>query len=347
MPFVLYAPGTRKNNPYWIALINIDGRQRERSLGTKSKREAQQVAALLEGEMTAQAANNRLPKRGEAVSFAQAARLYAQFRQIDLDNPAAARGQTRVEIRAINRLVAELGKQEIAGLGQADLVAAAERLLPGRAPATKNRWVVKPGAAILHYAAEQKLCGWERVRKLKETRPQTRAVSRDGAAELVAAAPDGPRRLLLVWLFRHGTRISDTLSVRWDNIDLARQTVSLRIHKVNEWTELPLHAEVVERLAAVPEGERAGRLFPWTQKSGVYRWLRPLARGLGIAFTPHMARHSVGTWLNAEGAGLRTIMSALHHADPQSSVRYQAGDVEVVRAATARFAPLTKKAAGQ
>jgi integrase len=94
-------------------------------------------------------------------------------------------------------------------------------------------------------------------------------------------------------------------------------------------------------LAEIPEAERAGRLFPWRTRSGVYRWLRPLARGLCVTFTPHMGRHSVGTWLNAERAGLRTIMEALHHRDPASSIRYQSADVEIVRAATSGFARIT------
>jgi hypothetical protein len=50
-------------------------------------------------------------------------------------------------------------------------------------------------------------------------------------------------------------------------------------------------------------------------------------------FTAHMARHSLGTWLNEDGAGLRTIMEALGHADVHSSIRYQSADVEIVRAA--------------
>jgi len=50
-----------------------------------------------------------------------------------------------------------------------------------------------------------------------------------------------------------------------------------------------------------------------------------------------MARHALGKALNDQGAGLRTIMAALGHADPRSSIRYQAPDIEVVRAATAKI----------
>jgi len=60
-------------------------------------------------------------------------------------------------------------------------------------------------------------------------------------------------------------------------------------------------------------------------------------RKIGIEFTPHVGRHSVGTRLNESGAGLKMIMAALDHRDPESSIRYQAANIEVVTAAAARL----------
>ena len=88
-------------------------------------------------------------------------------------------------------------------------------------------------------------------------------------------------------------------------------------------------------------------MFPWRQKTGVYKWLRPLRSELGLTFTPHMARHSVGTWLNAQGAGLRTIQATLRHADVKSSIRYQDADIEIVRAEIAKLPTLGDKAAAR
>jgi hypothetical protein len=347
MSVKLYPPGTRKGNTQWLAIIRVGGRPHERALGTASKREAQQVAALIEAQMVAEAAAGQQPKRGDVVTFAAAARLYAAYRGLDLDNPGVHRGPHRTEVKAINRLVERLGKQPVGEIGHPELVAAANALLPAAAPATRNRWVIKPGAAIVHYAAEQRFCGWERIKKFKEPRPKTRAVAFDAAAALVNAAPPGPRRLLLLWLFRHGTRITDTLQLRWgDNIDLERQRVTMWIGKPDKPSVKLLHPEIVEMLGAIPEGERTGPLFPWRTKSGVYRWLRPLAKRAGVKFTPHMGRHSVGTWLNEAGASLRTIMDALDHSDAASSIRYQAADIDVVAAVTARFARLTPPKAG-
>src|SRR6185437_11559301 len=235
-------------------------------------------------------------------------------------------------------------------LRQADLIEAANTLHPGRAAATRNREVMRPAAAVLHYCARNGFCGWLRIELFKEPRAKTRAVSREAATAIISGVSEMPtyqrarsakwmaaaeakqrkKQLLLLWLFRQGPRISDALKIQGENIDMARRTVTRRIGKTDEHDVVePLHDEVWELLANDPPG--AGWLFPWRTKSGVYKWLRPLAKGLDIAFTPHMARHSLGKWLNEEGASLREIMDTLHHTDPKSSIRYQSTDIEVIR----------------
>jgi integrase len=341
MPFTLFAPGTRKNNRFWVAIVRVDGRQVELSTKAATKTAARDFARDTEVALIAERTGRA--KAGAQTTFAEAAALYAAFRGFDLSAPKLEHGRRRQEVQSINRLIGELGRLPIGEIQHADLIAAANRLYPGRVAATKNREAIRPAASILHYAADNKLIPWLRIKVFKEPRPKTRAVGTDTAAALVTAAPDGPRRLLLVWLFRVGTRVSDTVRVTWEAIDLSRQTVRIHIRKTDSWVELPLHPEVFEMLAATPEEKRHGRLFPWTQRTGVYRWLRPLAKKLDVTFTPHMARHSVGTWLNEQGAGLRTIMAALGHADPKSSIRYQMADVEVIRAAARGMAPLARR----
>ena len=66
-------------------------------------------------------------------------------------------------------------------------MATAHDLFPGRKPETKNRSVIKPAAAILHYAARNKWCEWLRIERFAEAAPVTRAATADQARLLLAA----------------------------------------------------------------------------------------------------------------------------------------------------------------
>jgi integrase len=335
MPLRLVAPGKRKGNKFWLVRGSIDGRDYEVSTKARDKAAAERFKKELERELIAR----RRPRPGEAMTFATAAGLYAEFRGIDLAL------QRERDAQRIQRLNVVLGKKMISDIRQADLVDAANILCPNLAPQTKNREVMRIGAAVLHYAAENDYCEWRRFRLFKEPQPQTRAVSIELASDLVSAAPEGTRRLLLLWLFHHGTRISQTLSITWETgISLRERVFRLYDKKGNRWREFPLHPELLEELSAIPEESRAGRLWPWRSRFSVYKWLRPLVQDMEISFTPHMARHSRGRWLNETGAGLRTIMEALGHDDPKSSIRYQSADVEMVRAASEKLGDFLGKA---
>jgi len=289
-----------------------------------------------------------VPGAEAEVSFARAAELYKSFRK-----------PSKLECWRIGRIVAVLGERKVRSLQQADLVAAAHDLYPGRKPETKNRAVIKPAAAILHYAARNKWCEWLRIERFEESAPVTRAATADQARLLLAAlakeirAAKTPqrkgrarkKRLLILWIFKHWNRISEPLKLRWEeHIDLRERIYLLHVSKSDQWKGKPIDEEVFEALANEPQKEREGWLFPWRTRSGVYKWLRPLCKELKIRFTPHMARHFGGKELNRQGAGLKTIMGALDHLDPKSSVRYQDADVEIVREAMGRVDRVTEAA---
>jgi integrase len=351
MPFTLIPPGRRKGNPFYLARGThpVTGRDIEISTKTRDKTTARRFAQ----ELWIRLAASGPPRPGEAVSFAQAALLYADFRGLDLENPQTHRDRQRDDAKRLNRLIGALGSKMLADINQAALVTAANQLCPDRAPATKNREVMRMAAAVLHYMAECKYCDWLRVKLFKESEAETRAIAMEIAEQVIAAAPEGRRRLILLWFFRQGTRITQTLGVSWDHISLAQQTFRLYDKKAQKWQTFPLHPEVFEQLSMIPETERVGRLWPWTQKTGVYKWLRPLTRQLGIEFTPHMGRHSLGTWLNASGAGAKTIQATLGHKSIKSTMRYVATDIEIVRAAAQKVGefpgkvPNSRRNAGQ
>jgi len=145
------------------------------------------------------------------------------------------------------------------------LVDAANALYPSCLPVSKNCHVFGPAGAIMHYAAENDFCPYIKVKKLKEEKPKPRAMRKEDAARLIAAA-DGKLKLLLVFLFAHGWRISDALRLQWQDLDLKESMVRCHITKTDEWLEIPLHSAVLSQLRKEPPAQ-IGRAMARALKS--------------------------------------------------------------------------------
>src|SRR3546814_5155003 len=116
---------------------------------------------------------------------------------------AAAIGLSRVNRAKLDRGAAarfrlepsepwiQLGEMAIDEIWQMHIAAAANALCPGLTAATKNREVYAPIAAVLHWAADNKLRDWLRVRKLREDQPVPRLAA-DHVLPLLIADPDTP-----------------------------------------------------------------------------------------------------------------------------------------------------------
>lgn len=319
MALNLYAPGTRKGNRFYIARGIVNGQVREFNTYTTDEKAARKRKAELESAIKAES-HSGLAGAGKNIRFAQAAQRYIDFR-----NPST------FDRQCIERIIARIGRLKIREIIPADLHDMAASLYPHASAATRNRNALRPAITILHHAADDRLCDWIRVRKFPEPPRKKRAVSRQVAVRLIEATDDDDdKHRLLVWLFHQGTRISATLRVQWEDINLTRKTVVMDIRKGKEAVEKPLHDATLAELMKVPRHKRSGPVFPWKTRWGV-RWLGTLLPG--VKFTAHMARHTHGTALNDQGAGLFTIMGSIDHSDPKSTTIYQGADVEAIRAA--------------
>jgi integrase len=188
--------------------------------------------------------------------------------------------------------------------------------------------VFGPAGAVIHYAAKNELCPDVRIGKLKEKKPEPCAMRKEDA-RLIAAA-DGKLKLLLVFLFAQGWRISDALRLQWADIDLGEALVRYHIAKTDDRLTMPLHLLVLDVLRREPPAQ-VGRVFPWRGRSSLYLHLKSLCRACGVTFTPHMARHSFAKWLAADGASAKEIMEAGAWKDFRSVMRYTNVDAKRVR----------------
>jgi len=373
MALTLVPPGARKNR-FWLARGRTPHGVVSVSTGCIDRREAQAWLRLHAAEIYAEAAAKQAVKTAAAATpapaadgvrrFAEAVEGYAAQRHIDLSRsvtlPRGVSGASmrwhdqrtpaqRDETRRLLRLRAALGDKPLTEVVWDDLVRLGRSALPGRTNATINREIVTPARAVLHYAAKNRWCHAPQLALLKTPKPGLRCISPEGEARLLAGTNVFKERLLLLWLFRTGMRIEDTLQrVCWDDparpgerlgIDLKSRVVRTRIGKTQEVGEFELADELVAALSTIAPAERCGKLFSWGNQQNVNRWLHPLRTRVGVHFTPHMARHTVGARLANNGAALATSMAVLGHRTAASSLRYQGISKSTVRAAVNALAP--------
>lgn len=301
MALKLYPPGTRKGNRHYCLVGRVRGKYVERSAGRDlTRQQAEDWRATAEAHLRSAAAG--VADDAAPTTFADACDLYIAHRRPAPD-----------QSRWVERLRADqIGAMRVGDVRQRHIADAAERLCPAVSNATKNRQVYIPAAAVIHYAAENDLCGWLRVRLLKtDRRAAPRTFGAENMGRLIEAAREAQAWdvwRLLVGLAYQGWRIGEFLALTWDRVRLDEGIAEVRVGKARTWKRVPLHPEFAAALRT--QEPKRGPVFPWRTRWGVYRELAPLCERLGLHFTPHMARHDFATDLNAAQHTLDDIKAA-------------------------------------
>jgi integrase len=129
--------------------------------------------------------------------------------------------------------------------------------------------------------------------------------------------------------FRHGLRVSELVSLRWDQVDLTQGTLHVNRSKNGSPSTHPLRGvelRALRRLKREDGGvyvfttERKGPLTTSTVRKLVAR--AGENAGLGFPVHPHMLRHSTGYYLANKGMDTRAIQAYLGHKQIQHTVKY-------------------------
>lgn len=335
MSYRVYAPGTRKGNRHWVARAWVWGEEHEFKLVEKdgspatNARAADRLARKFIKEAERQGRADPVAAGGAPRTFAEAALRYIQGTGAD--------GAEELRIKAL----AEdpiFGALALDAIVQDDINAAAQRIRrPGKrrrallSNATKNREVITPASAVLHYAAENQWCGYRRVKRLDVPKPENRRPLVGTGVALIENTTGLEQLLLLLW-FRQGWRIGESLTLRAEKIDMQERTLELWIGKARAWKVLDMHEDVFFALANLATPLPAeGPVFPWNRWQ-TYRWLAKLTQRLGVRFTPHMARHEFGSQVRDD----RALVEIGTWTSEKSTRRYVHGDREFRRQTLAR-----------
>lgn len=140
----------------------------------------------------------------------------------------------------------------------------------------------------------------------------------------------GRDRTLLTLMYRHGLRVSEAVSMRWDQVDLKAGLLHVNRLKSGVASTHPLRGPELRLLRQLrreyPEGpylfasERGGPMTSSNVRKLVTR--AGLAAQLPFPVHPHMLRHACGYKLANDGHDTRALQQYLGHKNIQHTVRY-------------------------
>jgi len=152
---------------------------------------------------------------------------------------------------------------------------------------------------------------------------------------LLAAAENEGRHghrdaTVILIAYRHGLRVSELVSLRWDQVDLAQGLLYVRRVKNGNASTHPLHGPELRALRRIQRDypsspyifctERKGPMTDSTVRKMVAR--AGVAAGIPFPVHPHMLRHAAGFKLANDGQDTRAIQHYLGHRNITHTVRY-------------------------
>lgn len=135
---------------------------------------------------------------------------------------------------------------------------------------------------------------------------------------------------MLMIAYRHALRVSELVSLRWDQIDLGQGRLHVKRLKNGNASTHPLHGPELRALRRIQRdyadcpyvftGERNGPLTDSTVRKMMAR--AGVAAGIGFPVHPHQLRHAAGYKLAMDGQDTRAIQCYLGHRNITHTTRY-------------------------
>jgi type 1 fimbriae regulatory protein FimE len=135
---------------------------------------------------------------------------------------------------------------------------------------------------------------------------------------------------LILFMFRHGLRVSEISTLRWDQVDLQQGLLHVTRLKNGLPSTHPIRGSELRALRQLQRGYLGSpyifvseRKAPLTDRA-IHHIVARAGKIADFPFTlhPHMLRHSTGFYLANQGHDTRAIQSYLGHANIKNTVIY-------------------------
>jgi integrase len=282
MPLKIYR---RPGSAVWQYRGTLAGHRLRGSTGASDKETATRIASEIENKFW----RRGLDGKEKALTWPKAVALYV-----------GAGKSTRY----LARLTSYWRDARVAEINGGSIRQSAIDLYPKAKASTRNRQAIVPTLAVINHCAELQLCPPLKMKRFKVETKIKKPVTLEWINAFCANADRMDIRALALFLFATGARITEALSVRWDDIDFGKRTVLIRQTKLGDERIAHLPASVLVALANLPRGREPFAIAYTTARDA---WDRTV-RNAGIELlTFHSCRHGFATALSEKNVPVKTI----------------------------------------
>ena len=281
MPIKIYRRGN-----VWHYRGSVAGRRLRGTTGASEREDAEVIAAKIESR----AWQSHIHGPETIITFAKAAILYRQAGK---------------SVRYLEQVSAHWKDTLVRDITPGLVRQAALTIYPNAGPATRNRQAITPTQAVINHAAGLGLCAPIRVKRFTvPKREKDYATWAWVEAFMDHANPH--LGALACFMFLTGARISEAVSLRWDDTDLANQTALIRQTKNSVERKAHLPGPLLTAMANI-DG-RNGKVFKYSTRSTArIQWDRAIKRADIKQMSFHACRHGFATALLRAGVDPVTV----------------------------------------
>lgn len=151
------------------------------------------------------------------------------------------------------------------------------------------------------------------------SKPRTHWLTKEQARTILDMAETPHIRLFLIIALTTGARAGAILDLTWDRVHFDTGTIDFRpagrVQTNKRRTEVPMNAMARQALQEAAEARLSNNVIEYGGRpvKSVKKAVERLSQRSGIAFSPHVLRHSAAVWMAQDNVPMQMISQYLGH----------------------------------